>query len=37
VADAFCATRLGDAGGLGFGALAPGLEAGPILERAATG
>jgi putative acyl-CoA dehydrogenase len=35
VADLFCATRLGDAGGLGFGALAPGLETAPILERAA--
>ena len=34
VADAFCATRLGGAGGLGFGALAPGLETAPLLERA---
>jgi putative acyl-CoA dehydrogenase len=34
VADAFCATRLGDAGGKGFGALAPGLDAGFIVERA---
>jgi putative acyl-CoA dehydrogenase len=35
VADAFCATRLGGAGGLGFGAVAPGFDPGPILERAA--
>ena len=35
VADAFCATRLGGDGGLGFGALAPGLDPTPILERAA--
>jgi putative acyl-CoA dehydrogenase len=34
VADAFCATRLGGAGGLGFGALAPGVETAPLLERA---
>jgi putative acyl-CoA dehydrogenase len=34
VADAFCATRLGDGGGLGFGALAPGLDAAAIAERA---
>jgi putative acyl-CoA dehydrogenase len=35
VADLFCATRLGGAGGLGFGALAPGCDPAPILERAA--
>jgi len=34
VADAFCATRLGGDRGLGFGALAPGLDPAPILERA---
>jgi putative acyl-CoA dehydrogenase len=35
VADAFCAARLGGEGGLGFGALAPGLDPAPILQRAA--
>ena len=34
VADAFCATRLGDGGGLGFGALATGLDAAAIALRA---
>jgi putative acyl-CoA dehydrogenase len=34
VADAFCATRLGDDGGKGFGALAPGFDTGFIIERA---
>jgi putative acyl-CoA dehydrogenase len=35
VADAFCATRLGEGGGLGFGALEAGLDAGALLDRAA--
>jgi len=34
VADAFCASRLGD-GGLGFGTLPASVESGPILERSA--
>jgi len=34
VADAFCASRLGD-GGLGFGTLPPSVDPGPILERSA--
>jgi putative acyl-CoA dehydrogenase len=32
VADAFCASRLGD-GGLGYGTLPPSVDSGPILER----
>ena len=34
VADAFCASRLGD-GGLAFGTLPPSVDSGPILERSA--
>ena len=34
VADAFCASRLGD-GGLGFGTLPPSVDPGPILDRSA--
>ncbi|HEX5066896.1 MAG TPA: isovaleryl-CoA dehydrogenase [Myxococcota bacterium] len=35
VADAFCATRLGGDGGLGFGALAPGVDTAAIAQRTA--
>ncbi|MBW3535757.1 MAG: isovaleryl-CoA dehydrogenase [Gemmatimonadetes bacterium] len=34
LADAFCASRLGDDRGRAFGTLAPGIDVGPILERA---
>ena len=34
VADAFCAGRLGHDGGRAFGTLPPGIDAGPIVERA---
>jgi hypothetical protein len=35
VADLFCATRLGEGGGLAFGALPAGAAADPVIERAA--
>jgi putative acyl-CoA dehydrogenase len=34
VADAFCATRLGDDGGIAFGTLPTGVDTGAIIERA---
>ena len=37
VADAFCASRLGDGGGLAFGALPDGVDAGALLARVLPG
>lgn len=34
IADAFCATRLGDDWGIAFGTLPVGVDTGPIIERA---
>jgi putative acyl-CoA dehydrogenase len=33
VADAFCATRLGDAGGRAYGTLPPGADCAAVVER----